>query len=444
MRNRRQLLSCIVGVALAAGASPQQAPSSPLSLRKALEYGWKHSPILKANEAMADEARADARAARGLAMPQLSASGFASQGDMPNVLRSAMGVEPSSVVRAPEGGFLDANLTLMAPLFTGGWLAGKIAAAAAREAAVVARSEDARAEVTLRIRETYLRALVGADLVATQDARVRAAEAMVANARAQLEAGRAIEASVRRAEAELAEATRARTAAENERRKALLDLLEQMGAPMDGEIALEGSLEEMPPRSTLEHSLATADQTRGELVAARRSVRAAEADATSAAGALYPQAYGFAMGDAFAPRDAMGRQAGVTFGVVVSVPLFDGGTRRAEVAASRARVAQASAEAEGVRIRVQKEVRQAWLDLETADRNLESAEAELSASQSAFEVITLRFETGRSILVEQLDALASLTRARSNRALALFDQRLALARLDRATGVSEPKEVGHP
>ncbi|MCO5297837.1 MAG: TolC family protein [Fimbriimonadaceae bacterium] len=421
-------------------ATCAQGWAQPLSLADALAYGQKHNPVLRASEAAVAAARADANAAKGRLLPQLSASAWASQGDMPNMLRSAMGVDPASMVRAPQGEFFDANLMLMAPLHTGGWLSGKAAAASARERAARAETADARAEVSLRIREAYLRALVGADLVATQQARVRAAEAMVANARAQMEAGRGIEATVQRAEAELAEARRGETSAENARRKALLDLLETMGAPLDQSPELADALEGTRPRPTLEYSLAQADAARGELQAARRRLEAGRGDAESASGALHPQIYGFAMGDAFSPRDAMGRQAGVTFGVVVSVPIFDGGTRSAEAAGARSIVAQAQAEVDRVRLQVEKEVRQAWLDLETADRNLESAEAELAASQAAYDVIALRVQTGKGILVEQLDALTSLTRARSNRALALYDQGLALAHLDRAIGIAIPKE----
>lgn len=426
---------------LAAAAACAHAGAQGLTLRDALAYGRVHSPELRARRADVEAARAEARAAKGQTLPQLSASAWAARGDMPNTLRSAMGVEPAAMVRAPEGGFADANLMLMAPLFTGGVLAGRVAAAAARADAARAEADDAGAEVALQIREAYLRALVGAELVATQTARVRAAEEMAANARAQLEAGRGIEATVQRAEAELAEARRGLASAENGRDKAVLDLLEAMGAPMDRPVTLADSLESVPARPTLEDSLAAADARRGELQAARRRLQARRGDADSAAGALRPQVYGFAMGDAFSPRDAMGRQSGFTYGLVVSLPLLDGGARAADAASARAGVARAEADVARVRLRVEKEVRQAWLDLGTADANLTSAEAELAAAQAAYDVVALRFETGKSILVEQLDALASLTRARSNRAMALYDVRLALARLDRAIGDADPKEI---
>jgi outer membrane protein TolC len=43
-------------------------------------------------------------------------------------------------------------------------------------------------------------------------------------------------------------------------------------------------------------------------------------------------------------------------------------------------------------------------------------------------------QNGKAILVEQLDALAALTQARTNVAQALYDHSLAAARLQRAVG----------
>jgi outer membrane protein len=425
-----------LGLALVIGARSfaQTPPPQQLTMKEAVAFGLKNSPTLRASQAEIDAARAEASVARARTRLQLSANGFASQGNMENILQSAMGVEPQALVMAPDRGFVDANLMLMAPLYTGGFLPGLVAAAVARERAAKAEATGMRAQVALKIRESYTRALYGVELVKAQQARVTAAEAMVANAKAQLEAGKGIEASVRRAEAELADSQRELTMAENDRRKMLLDLLADMGASMEALPALSESLSFIPSSRTVQESIAAADQTRGELIAARQLVRAAEGQVASAEGALRPQVYGFAMGDAFAPRDMMGRNSGYTVGLTVSLPVFDGGMRRSEVAAARAMRARAQAEADQMKLQVEKEVRQAWLDIETAAQNYRTAEAALVAAQAAYDVTVIRVESGKGILVEQLDALAALTRARANIAQALYEHQIAVARLSRAIG----------
>lgn len=430
-----------LAVLLQVTSSAQTAAPQQLTMREAVAFALQHSPALKASQAEIDFARAEAGVARSRTRPQLSANGFVSQGSMPNMLRT-MGVEPQAMQMAPEGGFVDANLMLMAPLYTGGYLQGLVAAALAREQAAKADALGLRAEVALRIRESYARALYGAELVKAQRARVKAAEAMVQNAQAQLDAGKGIEATVRRAEAELAEAQRELRTFENDRTKLLLDLLAEMGASMDTPVVLAESPAFASPPRTLEESITAADSTRGELLAARQRALAAGGQVSSAEGALRPQVYGFAMGDAFGPRDAMGRNAGYTVGLTVSLPVFDGGMRRSEVTAARAMRERAMAEADRWKIQVEKEVRQAWLDIETAAQNYRSSEAALSAAQSAYDVIVVRVEAGKAILVEQLDALAALTRARANLAQALYEHQLAIAKLSRAIGETSTETIG--
>jgi outer membrane protein len=138
------------------------------------------------------------------------------------------------------------------------------------------------------------------------------------------------------------------------------------------------------------------------------------------------------MADGFSGRDDSG--VGFTLGLTLSVPLVDGGQRRAEVAQARARQERAAAEARSLELTASKEVRQAWLDVETGAQNYRTTQTALQAAQSAYEVIALRVQNQKSILVEQLDALAALTQARANLAQALYDHATAVARLQRAIG----------
>ncbi len=420
----------------------QVAVPEKLSLAEAVSFAMKSSPTLRAARAEFDAAKAETGAARSKTRPQLSLNSFATKSNMPNILQTAMGVEPQAQILAPEGKFLDANLMLMAPIYTGGLLSGIVAASVAREKEAFDELSGMRAEVALMVRESYLRALYGAELVKAQRARMEAAEAMVGVAKAQLDAGKGIEAFVRRAEAELAEAKQEFTMAENDRRKMILDLLAEMGAALDSRVSL---IEEPAFRAfegTLEANLGSAKQNRGELLAMRQRVRAAQAELTSAKGALHPQIYGFAMGDSFSPRDMEGRNSGYTVGLALSLPVFDGGMRRSEIAKSRAMLEKAKADVERMEIRTAKEVRQAWLDIETAESIYQSSRLALVAAKAANDVVAIRVESGKAIQLEQLDALATLTRARANLAKSNYEQQLAIARLDRAVGRADSNESG--
>jgi outer membrane protein len=216
----------------------------------------------------------------------------------------------------------------------------------------------------------------------------------------------------------------------------MLDLLEAMGARLDAQVTLTTPLQLAPSSQSLADYLLAAASNRGSLDAAAQRVRAAQAGLSSARGSQGPQVLGFAMSDTFTPEDEMGKSSGYTFGINISLPLFDAGMRSSEVSAAQAAVDRALAEQTKASLAVEKQVRAAWLDYGTAQANYTNARAALEAGQSAYDVILLRVENGKGILVEQLDALAALTRARANVSRATYELQIAVARLERSAGLT--------
>lgn len=404
----------------------------PLTLAQAVQVGLRENLMIRAAQAEAQAAAAETRAARSLMRVQISANTYLTYGDSPNILTSSPGVMPPNAMIVPPKGFADQNLMLMVPLYTGGRLNSLVRAAKERERAASEEVGGAQAETALQINEAYYRALLAAEIVKAAQSRVEADAALLQTTRAQFEAGKGIEANVQRVQAEQADAQRALTSARNDQAKALLDLKAAMGVRLDSEITLSDPLAFQPPNGDLAAALKAASDSRPELRAARLRARAAGAQTSAAKGSYQPQIYGTAMADGFSGRDDSG--VGFTLGLTLSVPLVDGGQRRAEVAQARARQERAAAEARNLELTAAKEVRQAWLDVETAAQNYRTTQTALQAAQSAYEVIALRVQNQKSILVEQLDALAALTQARANLAQALYDHAAAVARLQRAIG----------
>lgn len=405
----------------------------PLTLEQAVQVGLRANLMIQAAQADVRAAAAETRIARSMTRPQISANSFLTAGDAANIFTTSANVTPVNNALIPPKGFADLNLTLMFPLYTGGRLNNLVRAASERQRAVLADVGGVQAETALMIKDAYYRALLAAEFVKVAQARVDADRELVRTVQAQFEAGKGIEAAVRRAEAELADAERMLTTARNDQAKALLDLKTVMGVRPDSDITLADPLRFLPPPGDVNASLADAARTRPELAAARARFSAAQAQTGVAKGSLQPQIYAGAMADAFSSR-SMGNGTGYTAGLTISFPLFDAGQRRAEIAQARALQQRADAEARNVELRVSNEVRQAWLDVETAAQNYRTAQSALQAAQSAYDVIALRVQSQKSILVEQLDALAALVRARANLAQALYDHALAVARLQRAIG----------
>lgn len=125
---------------------------------------------------------------------------------------------------------------------------------------------------------------------------------------------------------------------------------------------------------------------------------------------------------------------GYSVGVVVTLPIFDGFMRENALNTAKAKLERA-AQAEGlVRQQIAKDVNQAALMLAAAEKGVEASRRGLESAEEDFRVVKERFESGRGILVEILDAQVAVTRARFNAVNALADYQSAAAMWLRATG----------
>ncbi len=411
----------------------RQGMKGPLSLSQAVQIGLRENGSVRTALADVRAAAAETQAARSQTRPQLSANTYLSIGDASNILSTAGNVMPQNFLSVPSQGFADQNLTLMVPLYTGGRLENSVRAARSRERATMSDAQGIQADTALRVKEAYYRASLGAETIATAQARLDASTELVRTTGALFTAGKGLEASVRRVEAEQADAQRALTTASNARTKSLLDLKAAMGIRLDSDIMLSEPLVFTAPTGDLASFLMDAVRLRPELQASRSRMLAAQSQTRSARGSQGAQVYGMAMADGFTSHP-QGTREGYTVGVVVSLPLLDGGQRHAETAQARARQERTEADLHDLELRVELEVREAWLDLQTAAENYRTAQKALFAAQSAYTVTALRVQNQKGLLVEELDALAAVTLARGNVTQALYEHSLAAARLQRAVG----------
>ena len=404
-----------------------------LSVAQAVQTGLRENLMVRAAQADVKAAAAATRSVRSQRLPQLSATTYLTYGDFSNIFSTAPNVTPVNSIGVPSQGYADQNLTFSVPVYTSGRLEYQNRAAADRERAAVSDVGGVQAETALRIKEPYYRALLAGENVQTAQARVAAAVELVKTTQALVMAGKGLEASVRRVEAEQADAQRLLTTARNGRAKALLDLKAAMGVRLESEITLADALTFGPPVGDLAAQLADAARLRPELRASRARLAAAGHQTRAIRASQGPQVYGMAMADGLTSH-ATGTREGYSLGLVLSLPLLDGGQRQAETAQARAQEERAQAEAHDLELRVANEVQQAWLDVQTAAENYRTAQTALIAAQAAYEVTALRVQNQKAILVEQLDAQAALTQARGNVTQALYDHALAVARLQRAAG----------
>jgi outer membrane protein TolC len=118
----------------------------------------------------------------------------------------------------------------------------------------------------------------------------------------------------------------------------------------------------------------------------------------------------------------------------VTLPLFDGFQRENAVKTAKAKLDRATL-AEGLaRQQIAKEVNQAALMLRAAETGVEASRKGLEQAEEESRVVKDRFQSGRGIQLEILDAQVSLTRARFNAVAARAEYNSALAMWLKATG----------
>ena len=433
-------LVLLPGAALAAGDQSMPAPpvisSAALSLRGAFSVASANSPALKQVQADADSASATARSTGAQTKPSLSATTYGTVGDSSNILTSSPGVTPQNIFTVPPHGFANQDLMLMVPLFTGGRLGGASASAHRQGEAAALLVQASRLTVTEAVTEDYANAVRQEALVDVAQARLTAEDEQVRVTHEKVDAGRSAPVDLLRELAEQADAQQAMLAARNGVGLALIALKTTLGVSQGSDLTLSDTLDSLtgtsPAPATLQDALLQADAHRPELAAAQRQVEAAQAGVRAARGEYAPQVYGVAMGDAMTGQ-GVGR-VGYTVGLTASLPLYDGGQRRADEDGAKAKLDRARADALQARQTVDGQVASAWLTVQTAAAQVQAATVGVAAAQQSYTLAGLRYNAGKSVSAERLDALSALTRAQGAVAQAKADLVIARARLQASLG----------
>lgn len=294
--------------------------------------------------------------------------------------------------------------------------------------------------------DTILQVVQAYQGVARADEFVRVAEEALRNAqerlrlvRAQVDAGVAAQFDLLRAETAVAQADQAVLNARNQRELAAAALNNLLGRDLDAPVQVVKPArlpeETLPPLETLTQQ---AYENRPELIAARRGVDLAQIGIETARRSLLPNIVLTGQADFNLNTSAFNPRRETYTGVaVLSVPIWDGGIARAREAQARDDLQIAQLRLQQAREGVALEVRQAYLNLQDAQKRLAVAQKGLEQATEALRLARVRFEAGVSPQLEISDAELAFTQAQTNLVNAQFDYLDAYAALLRAVGAIE-------
>jgi outer membrane protein TolC len=292
-------------------------------------------------------------------------------------------------------------------------------------------------DVAMQARLDYIAALREAENARVTGSLLRDVEERLRVSREMFDAGRIPRFYLLRDETERANAVQMDAMARSRAEQAMVALKTTLGIDLASPITLADPLEFNPIAVSIDEAIREAGERHPELKAARKQREATEAEVRAAYGNYFPQVslsymYDWAwMRNRGEPRE---NADGHSVGVVVTLPVFDGFMRENAVATAKARLDRA-VQAEGLaRQEIAKDVNQAALMLAAAETGVEASRKGLEQAEEEFRVVKERFESGRGIQLEILDAQVAVTRARFNAVDALGEYGSAGAMWLRAIG----------
>lgn len=425
---------------LAASATAQPLPSTfpvlqeEITPARAIELALKNSPDPALARWQVKIRQAEREIAASASRLKVGLGAFVAGQNTSMIYTTA--AEPTFLQTLPPPSALNLNGMVMFPLYTGGLLEHRLAAAEKSERGAEALQDLTILETARDVRIAYF---MRAQAQAQRDAlewELGARSELVRLAQHRLRLGKIARYVVLRAEADVAEA--------QQRHNELVASLQEQEAKLKSllVISLESQLSyptefALPPApSSLEESLALAFRLRPDRVAANYAIAEADEGLLAALADYSPKLYAVGMLEGM-KVDVFGNtpiSLGYSLGLVVSFPLYDGGLRAAQSERSQAELEIRKLRLQKLDLEIQQQVATTHSRYLSSLANTILAEVELQKATEEHRVAQLRFAVGRGIYLEVLDSLAARSRARANQLRALYESHVNYAQWLYATG----------
>jgi outer membrane protein TolC len=437
----------------AAGRAPQEpppldplpAPVEPpppegplLSLAQALTRAREASPDLKVAREKVVQAQNNLSRAYSAFQPTLTANGSYARNSsaIPATYFDPAGAPVN--IETQKKDQLSGNLTGQINLFNARAFP---ALDTAKDQIDLSRQGESqtRRELLLDVAATYLTGVQQGELAAAAFRRAKAARDQARQAEARYQAGLLQRASAVRAQLDVINAeqtARQQIFAVKATRSQLAALIDRRDTAFELETPLAPPPEQ---RGELQELLDRALRDRPEMAAAALNEQIAARVRTDARAQFLPTLalngqVRTSNGDLFPGQDRF--PWAITLSL--SLPLYDGGFRYAQLKDARSQEAQAAAQTRSQALKIEDELRRALLDLETARMLRDTSEQALRVSQENERLVRAQFEAGTSTQIEVSDAEASLFQAEATLLQARLGVQISALRLAKAVGAFDP------
>ena len=331
------------------------------------------------------------------------------------------------------------QLTAEQVVFDGNKTRGRLRSAQLGLEMTEEQKRQAQMDILAAVAEAYYGAVLARENQRVAEEALATAEADLERALSLREAGMTTDADVLALRVSRSEAQERLIRAENDLQMAQARLNDLLGAPLGTEYMLSSALRPAPPVAVEMPQLEKqALDQRPEALQAKTALSLAKTEVQLARAAFLPEIS--LMGVFEANRQGFAARGGTNWMTAATLRwnLFRGTADRARVAETSFLQRQREQEQRRIASGLELEVRQAFLSLQAANRRMDVGEAAIAQAEESHRITANRYEAGLANATELLRSQTALSEAKTRYLAAVFDQRVATIRLDRAAGSLNP------
>ncbi len=422
---------------LACSASAEEElpqPGKPLTLAQCTALALKYHPSLQASQASVLASKARVEEALASYYPQVNAIGNYNNATANFIFLGGTNFSGGVGEKWTFYDSYSAGLSLNQIIYDFGRTSNTVKINRENTRASEQDFVTTKQNVVLNVKQSYYGVLQTLRLIQVAEDTVKQMQDHLAQAQGFYQAGTHPKIDVTKAEVDLANAQLALIQVRNNYQVAQVTLNNALGLRQDLSFAIEDILGIKQLEITIEEILKTAYEQRPEILKLKAQERAQEATIKFAQAGYFPILSGVAnyqyRGTGPAPM-----YWDFSFGATMTVPLFAGFISPSQVSEARANLMNLQAQEEGARQNIRLEADQAYLSLKLANEQVGVTVKQVTQAKENFDLATGRYQVGVGSPLEVTDAEVLLANAKANYITALYNYKVAEAKIEKAMGL---------
>jgi outer membrane protein len=410
-------------------------PGKPLSLKECVALALRFNPALRSNLATVDAQKARVEQALSAYYPQISLN-TAYNWNTSNFV-SLGGAVRSYTYNWTFIDVFSVGPTLNQTIYDFGRTSNSVKINRENVAASEQDLVTTRQTVILNVQQAYFGILQGQRLAEVAKDVVTQTQQHLDQAKGFYQAGTRPKIDVTKAEVDLANAQLALIQANNNLAVAQVTLNNAIGFTQSLTFPVEDILGFTPREYRLEEIVKTAFDQRPEILQIKAKQRSQEAAVDLARSSYYPILSGnaqYLMRGYHMPNDMTWD---MFFGAVLTIPIFSGFSSPNQVAEQRANLRNLISQEESLKLNIRLEAEQAYLSQKQSAEQVRVTEKAVGQAQENYDLASGRYQVGVGSPLEITDAEVQLANAKANYIQALYNYKVAEAKIEKAMGTNK-------